>query len=100
LEKIMPDTVKVDLTSRFRPSFGRLIAEWWNEDSKCVVVRGSTMKDREDFALRLDLDKRAFLDRVGNDETDELLRTKAPEISRHVWEERVKQSGKQAAGAA
>ncbi len=87
----MTDTVKLDLSSRFEP-FGRLIAEWWEEDSKFVVVHGSTKHDHQDFNLRLDLDKRVFLDHLKNKTTDDLIQKQAQEISRLVWSERQRRS--------
>lgn len=87
----MPETIVVNLSSRVE-AFRFLTAEWWEEDSKFVVVRGSMRKDSEDFALRLDLDKRAFLDHVPNEKMEKLLRRQAEHISQLVWGERLKRS--------
>ena len=87
----MPETVTIDLSSRIEP-FGLLTAEWWEEDSKFVVVRGSTKKGHEIFALRLDLDKRTFLDHLSNEKTDELVQSQASLISQLVWSERLRRS--------
>jgi hypothetical protein len=64
-----------------------LTAEWWDDNSKCVVVRGSLSET--DFALRLDLEKRAFLDHVeSNEKFDEALQRFAAQITELVWKER------------
>jgi hypothetical protein len=83
-------TFTLDL-NRHLKSFRVLTAEWWDTESKFVVVRGATKKDPEGFALRLDLEKRAFLDHVPNTKTDELIQGQVSEISRLVWSERLKQ---------
>ena len=83
----MPETITVDLSSRIKP-FGLLTAEWWDENSKCVVVRGSMKKEHEDFVLRLDLDKRAFLDHAENSDTDKLVQSHAALIAQLVWKAR------------
>jgi hypothetical protein len=88
----MPETKTVDLSSRIKP-FDLLTAEWWDENSKCVVVRGSMNKDHEDFALRLDLDKRAFLDHAENADMDKLVQGQASLISQLVWKARSKGTG-------
>jgi hypothetical protein len=74
--------------------FRLLTAEWWDENSKFVVVRGATSTDPEDFALRLDIEKRAFLDHASNSTVDTLLQSQVQEISRLVWSERVAQREK------
>ena len=78
---------QVDLSGRTALLPG-LQAEWWNENSKFAVVRGVT-KDYQEFdGLRLDLEKRAFLDHVANPQADELVQSQAHKIAQWVWEER------------
>jgi hypothetical protein len=85
----MAETVTIDLSSHI-DAFLKLTAEWWEENSKFVVIRGATKKDADKFALRLDLDKRAFLDHVDNERTDKLVQSQAKAISELVWSERLK----------
>jgi len=85
--KTMSEAVTLHFSTQTEP-LGVLTVEWWDENSKYVVVCGS--KDEEDFALRLDLDKHAFLDHAKNSRTDELVQSLAPDISRLVWTERSK----------
>lgn len=84
----MPETVVVELPD-IAP-FSRMTAEWWEETSKFVVIRGTTGTDGVAFALRLDLDKRAFLDRTGEEETDRLVPDLAKTIAERVQNERRK----------
>jgi hypothetical protein len=86
----MMTTITVDLSKELE-FFRLLTAEWWDENSKFVVVRGSTKKDPENFALRLDLEKRAFLDHLSNPKTDELVQSQVLLISQLVWHERLRQ---------
>jgi hypothetical protein len=95
----MAETTTIDLTQRIE-SFRFVTAEWWDEKSKFVVVRGSTEKDSEDFAVRLDIEKRAFLDHVSNPMTDKLVQSQASQISQLVWNERAKREGRRQLGAA
>jgi hypothetical protein len=82
----MSETTTFDLRKPLR-SPGPLTVEWWDDNSKCVVVRGSLF--HTDFALRLDLEKRAFLDHVeSNEKLDEALQHAAALISELVWKER------------
>lgn len=92
-------TITVDLSSLVEP-FRLLTAEWWDENSKFVVVRGSTQKDADPFSLRLDLEKRAFLDHAKNPKTDELIQSQVQIISQLVWHERLRQKTAQAQGSA
>ena len=92
----MSGTITLDLSSRMQ-LFRLLTAQWWDENSKFVVVSGSTKKDPANFTLRLDLEKRAFLDHAPNPHTDELVQSQVHEISRLVWNERLKQREKQGA---
>jgi hypothetical protein len=83
----MAETRTVDLSARM-DAFRKLTAEWWEDKSKFVVVRGATGERSAEFALRLDLDKRAFLDMAADEETDRLMRSHASEIAELVWNER------------
>jgi hypothetical protein len=83
----MANTTTVDLREPLK-SPGPLSAEWWDDDSKCVVVRGSLF--HTDFALRLDLEKRAFLDHIeSNQKLDEALQRFTNQIIDLVWKERL-----------
>jgi hypothetical protein len=95
----MAETTTIDLTRRIE-LFRFVTAEWWDENSKFVVVRGSTEKNPEDFALRLDIEKRAFLDHVSNPEADKLVQSQASQISQLVWSERAKLQRRRELGAA
>jgi hypothetical protein len=95
----MSGTITLDLSSGMQ-LFRLLTAQWWDENSKFVVVSGSTKKDPENFTLRLDLEKRAFLDHAPNSHTDELVQSQAHEISRLVWNERLKREKQGAAKGA
>lgn len=55
--------------------------EWWRPDSRFVVVRYSQGGELNEFGMRLDLDKRSFLDRFDNDRLDANLQSLVPEIS-------------------
>ena len=93
---MMTETFTFDLSKSFL-FFPVLTAEWWDEKSKFVVVRGcinSPNMAAKHFALRLDLEKRAFLDHASNAETDALVQKQASEISRLVWNERLKRQQK------
>jgi hypothetical protein len=86
----MSETTTVDLEKPMGAP-GPLSAEWWDDNSKCVVVRGSLF--HTDFALRLDLEKRAFLDHVENNKKlDEALQQAAARISEFVWKERLRRT--------
>jgi hypothetical protein len=58
-------------------------AEWWEDSSKFVVVR-FVPKDimGESFALRLDLDKRVFIDHAPDSTIDQVVQ----ERGRKIWE--------------
>ena len=90
----MTETTKIDL-SGWMHLFRFMTAEWWDHNSKFAVVRGSTEKDPEAFALRLDLEKRAFLDHVTNPKTDRLLQNEVQQISQLVWNAKRQQAQEQ-----
>jgi hypothetical protein len=83
------DTITVDLSDQVE-LFRRLTAEWWDENSKFVVVRGSTKRGADDFKLRLDLEKRAFLDHASDPKTDQLVQGQVQLISQLVWTEKLR----------
>ena len=92
-------TITVDLSSQVE-AFRSLTAEWWDEKSKFVVVRGATWVDEDSFSLRLDLEKRAFLDHATNLKTDELVQSMVQLISQLVWHEKLRQRKLQPRGSA
>jgi hypothetical protein len=54
-------------------------AQWWDETSSLVVV--SFYHSGELTKLRMDLDKRVFIDHLEDQKADSILRDFAPEIS-------------------
>jgi hypothetical protein len=70
--------LEIGLPNDFRLSH----AEWWNEDSRFVLIRFFEHGTLAELGLRFDLDKKAFLDDTGSLETDRALR----EQSLLVWE--------------
>jgi hypothetical protein len=88
----MADTTVVPLDELSQRLFRFISAEWWESDSKFVLVRGHNSV--EDFALRLDLDKQSFLDHVEDKETEELLKKSAHSIAAIVWGARIRSSSR------
>lgn len=65
------DTVSIDLG--YLPPLGQLkitSAEWWDEDSRCVVFRYAIDERPMEFGIAMDIDKGALLDRVIDDHAD------------------------------
>lgn len=55
------------------------IAEWWGDRSHFAVVR-FLVGGIEKFSLRLDLDKRVFLDHAPDAETDQAIQARVQTI--------------------
>jgi len=89
----MAETIKIDLRKAVNAEkvFASLMAEWWDVNSKFAVVRGTVRDDSEKFALRLDLDKRAFLDHLANPITDQIVHSYAHLLSQVIVSEKSKQ---------
>lgn len=58
-----------------------LRAEWKNAKSRFVLIRYSIDGKEEPFGLRLDLDKMAIMDDVGDDDTSRAVRA----CARDIW---------------
>jgi predicted Ser/Thr protein kinase len=54
-------------------------AQWWDITSRFVIVFVRTEKDNE-RALRMDMNKKAFLDYLGDNVLDEYVRSKSGDI--------------------
>jgi hypothetical protein len=54
-----------------------LRAEWWDNESRFVLVRYSLKGREQELGLRLDLDKKIFLDHLDNLEFDHLVQAQA-----------------------
>jgi hypothetical protein len=58
-----------------------LRAEWWDERSHFVLVRFALNGEEQELGLRLDLDKRVFLDHLSDPKTDKLIQDQV----RPIW---------------
>jgi hypothetical protein len=81
-EMPMSDIKLVDLEAKVTDigPIHLLRAEWKNPKSRFVLIRYSIGGKEEPFGLRLDLDKKAILDDVGDDETSRAVKARAREI--------------------
>lgn len=80
----MADVESVDLTKRLKPA-GELVflsAEWWSKSSRFALVRYSYQYKEQEFGLRLDLDKRVFLDHLEDPKLDKIIESYA----KIIWE--------------
>jgi hypothetical protein len=80
----------VDLRGKL-PNIGSvhfLRAEWENHQSRFVLIRYSVDGKEDAYGLRLDLDKRAILDDVGDADTARSVKAHAPDIWAVVVNER------------
>jgi hypothetical protein len=78
------------------PSVGGLVflrAEWWDPSSRFVLVRYSYKGHEEELGLRLDLDKKVFLDHVPGPKFDEEVQRRVEAIWKFVTLERAKMPG-------
>lgn len=68
----MSDTVIVPLNEMVDPDYGLFLKqiEWWDEFSRFVVVKYALKGEEPDFGLRIDLDKRIFLDHLNDASLD------------------------------
>ena len=57
-----------------------LRVEWQRDGSRFVLIRCSLDGDEQPLGLRLDLDKRVFLDSLGNPEVDTSVQERIPKI--------------------
>ncbi|MDR3515328.1 MAG: hypothetical protein P4M00_05895 [Azospirillaceae bacterium] len=63
-----------------------LRAEWWDPESRFVLVRYADHGEEQALGLRLDLDKRVFLDHVEDALADQMIQ----ESVKAVWDAVVK----------
>ena len=80
----MPEATSIDLRGKV-PDAGRvhfLRAEWKVPQSRFVILRYSMGDTEPSFGLRLDLDKVAILDDVGDEATSNAVKAAA----RRIWE--------------
>jgi len=78
----MADVKSIDLDKKFEIGplwFSR--AEWWDDQSRFVLVRYSISGKEETYGLCLDMDKRIFLDHIPNPEWDKFARY----VVRDIW---------------
>jgi hypothetical protein len=78
----MAEPNSVDLRGKI-PDIGTvrfLRAEWKNPQSRFVLIRYAVNDKEETYGLRLDLDKKAILDDVGDAATATAVKARAPEI--------------------
>jgi hypothetical protein len=58
-----------------------LRAEWWDPDSRFVLLRYALHDHEEPLGLRMDLDKGAILDQLDSPDLDQRLN----KCVRHIW---------------
>jgi hypothetical protein len=78
----MPETTSIDLRGKVADA-GRvrfLRAEWQVPNSRFVILRYSVDDEEPRFGLRLDLDKVAILDDIGEPATDAFVKERAQQI--------------------
>jgi hypothetical protein len=71
----------IDLKMEKGPLFF-LRAEWWDDHSRFVLVRYALEGKEQEFGLRLDLDKKIFLDHLPDPKLDEI----AQFLAKPIWE--------------
>ena len=82
----MSDTVTVPLNAVIETSRKLVLLhiEWWNDLSRFVVVKYTVDDQQLEFGLRIDLDKRVFLDHIDDSSLDDLVQVLAPALCDHV----------------
>jgi hypothetical protein len=65
-----------------------LRVEWWDESSKFAVIKYSINDREEGLGLRIDLDKKAILDKVQNTYIDQRIQASREKIWQAVVEAR------------
>jgi len=66
------------------PWFSFLRAEWWDDSSRFVLIRYSLKGKEQELGLRLDLDKRVFLDHMDDPDLDKFVQHQVENIWRVV----------------
>lgn len=79
----MTDIMSINLEGRIEDigDLRFLRAEWWTPGSKFVAIRYALGQDEEPLGLRLDLDKGAILDSVGDAAIDDKVRDRVAAIT-------------------
>jgi hypothetical protein len=73
----------IDLDNKFEMSpLSFLRVEWWDELSRFVLVRYSLSGKEQEFGLRLDLDKKIFLDHFDDKELEKI----AQDMVKPIWD--------------
>lgn len=67
----------IDLTGAVKNAndISFLRVEWWDDSSRFVLVRYSRAGKEQEFGLRLDLDKKIFLDHFEDTDLDKKVQT-------------------------
>lgn len=90
----MTDTVTIPLQMTIGDA-GLVVLEnieWWTESSRFVLVRYSREGLMQEYGMRIDLDKRTFLDHFDEPSLDQKLDSLLPEICDIVYAQRSSQS--------
>ncbi len=83
----MADIKTIDLEEVVKPALpwlSFLRAEWWDDSSRFVLIRYSLKGKEQELGLRLDLDKRVFLDHLDDPELDMFVQYQVENIWRVV----------------
>src|SRR5262249_58310486 len=73
-----------DVVKEAVPWFSFLRAEWWDDSSRFVLIRYSLEGKEQELGLRLDLDKRIFLDHIDDPNLDKFVQSQVGDIWRAV----------------
>jgi len=82
----MADIKTIDLKyiTQAAPWLSFLRAEWWDDSSRFVLIRYSLEGKEQELGLRLDLDKKIFLDHMDDPKLDTIVQHEAENIWRVV----------------
>jgi len=88
----MVDVVRAELCGKLEDigPLRLLRAEWWKEAPQFVLLRYSLNGRENERGVRLDVDKRAILDSVGDENLDSVIRERLAVIWSVVTRERAK----------
>ena len=90
----MADIKTIDLMhmkTEAAPWLSFLRAEWWDDSSRFVLIRYSLEGKVQELGLRLDLDKKIFLDHMDDEKLDTIVQRQAENIWRVVALKRLPQ---------
>ena len=84
----MPEGGVVNLKPKIELSGGLTFckAEWWDNDPRFVIVTYS-YKNSDEKSVRMDLDKRRFIDQQDDTHLDELIRIQTDSIWKIIIDE-------------